>query len=537
MTYATSEEGKPKDKDSSIVDAFLDEEGDTTTVNKGFFERLGLKKKQITPSTITKDHLDYTDEEESEEDENSMESTEEENIVPQTSVSTPTVKPHQYIKAKFSRLMLAQVISTSDPPPDDLGDNSPYGAIWTLRFNKDGQYLASAGQSCTVLVWKLQTTENSIQALDDTPYREYQGHTADILDIAWSKNDFLLSSSMDNTVRLWHVSQNDCLCVFQHLNFVTSVKFHPKDDRFFLSSSMDGRIRIWSIPEKRVAFWNEAPGFKHVTAVGFTLDGKTVIAGSDDGYCYFFETQGLKYNTQISILAKKNKKKGPKVTGIEVMPGMPPTEEKILISTNDSRVRLFNMKDKSLIFKYKGIINTNLQIKATFSDDGYYIISGSEDCHAYIWRTEQTNLTSHLVEESALGDLTLHMPTQSHNSGLSKWLKRRDDESKNNHKSNSKNQTEYFEAHDYTVTAAVFAPAKARQGFKKTNTRRLSAASDMTQEQEGHIIVTADQRGWIKVWRIVSSDDKPSNTRKLLNSTSTMNSSSSSSHGSSSRQK
>lgn len=30
-----------------------------------------------------------------------MESTEEENIVPQTSVSTPTVKPHQYIKASM----------------------------------------------------------------------------------------------------------------------------------------------------------------------------------------------------------------------------------------------------------------------------------------------------------------------------------------------------------------------------------------------------------------------------------------------------
>lgn len=129
---------------------------------------------------------------------------------------------------------------------------------------------------------------------------------------------------------------------------------------------MDGRVRIWNIPEKRVAFWNEVPGFKHVTAVGFTLDGKTVIAGSDDGYCYFFETQGLKYNTQISIRAKKNKKRGPKVTGIEVMPGMPPGEEKILITTNDSRVRLFNMKDKSLMFKYKGILNTSLQIKATF---------------------------------------------------------------------------------------------------------------------------------------------------------------------------
>ena len=38
----------------------------------------------------------------------------------------------------------------------------------------------------------------------------------------------------------------------------------------------------------------------------------------------------------------------------------------ILITTNDSRVRLFNMKDKSLMFKYKGILNTSLQIKATF---------------------------------------------------------------------------------------------------------------------------------------------------------------------------
>jgi WD40 repeat protein len=33
---------------------------------------------------------------------------------------------------------------------------------------------------------------------------------------------------MDKTVRLWHVSQKVCLCVFRHLDVVTSVKFHPK---------------------------------------------------------------------------------------------------------------------------------------------------------------------------------------------------------------------------------------------------------------------------------------------------------------------
>jgi WD40 repeat protein len=33
---------------------------------------------------------------------------------------------------------------------------------------------------------------------------------------------------MDKTVRLWHVSQNVCLCVFRHMDVVTSVRFHPK---------------------------------------------------------------------------------------------------------------------------------------------------------------------------------------------------------------------------------------------------------------------------------------------------------------------
>jgi hypothetical protein len=48
------------------------------------------------------------------------------------------------------------------------------------------------------------------------------------------------------------------------------------------------------------------------------------------------------------------------------MPGMPPGDEKILVSSNDSKVRLYNLKDKSLMFKYKGVENTSLQIKATF---------------------------------------------------------------------------------------------------------------------------------------------------------------------------
>ena len=33
---------------------------------------------------------------------------------------------------------------------------------------------------------------------------------------------------MDKTVRLWHVSRRECLCCFQHIDFVTAIAFHPK---------------------------------------------------------------------------------------------------------------------------------------------------------------------------------------------------------------------------------------------------------------------------------------------------------------------
>lgn len=87
----------------------------------------------------------------------------------------------------------------------------------------------------------------------EKPFCTYTGHTSDLLDVSWSKNYFVLSSSMDKTVRLWHITRNECLCCFQHIDFVTAIVFHPRDDRYFLSGSLDGKLRLWNIPDKKVS--------------------------------------------------------------------------------------------------------------------------------------------------------------------------------------------------------------------------------------------------------------------------------------------
>lgn len=52
-----------------------------------------------------------------------------------------------------------------------------------------------------------------------------------------------------------------------------------------------------------------------VTAVSFAAQGKIAIAGTLTGKCFFFETEGLKYNTQLQIKESSNAKME-KITGI-----------------------------------------------------------------------------------------------------------------------------------------------------------------------------------------------------------------------------
>jgi len=72
--------------------------------------------------------------------------------------------------------------------------------------------------------------------------------------------------------------------------------------------------------------------------------------------------------------------------------------QQLLVSTNDSRVRLFQMETFSQLCKFKGLSNENMQIRSSFSSDGKYVISGSENGFVHIWNT--TNVKAEALEQS-----------------------------------------------------------------------------------------------------------------------------------------
>ncbi|CAN4089521.1 unnamed protein product [Withania somnifera] len=310
------------------------------------------------------------------------------------------------------------------------------GSILTMKFSFDGQYLASAGEDKIVRVWQVVEDERSnevdIPELDpscmyftvnhlsqmaplvtekaksssklkglkktrdsacvvfppkvfrvlEKPLHEFQGHTGEILDLSWSKNNCLLSSSTDKTVRLWQVGHDLCIRVFAHSNYVTCIQFNPMDDEYFISGSIDGKVRIWAVKNCQVMDWTDIRDI--VTAVSYRPDGKGGIIGSMAGSCRFFSLEGHEIQLEEQMcLANKKKSICKRITGFQFFPLDP---SKVMVTCADSHVRILD--GFNVIGKYKGQCTAGNHLSATFTSDGKRIISASEDSNVYVWNCD-----------------------------------------------------------------------------------------------------------------------------------------------------
>ncbi|VVA97730.1 unnamed protein product [Arabis nemorensis] len=307
------------------------------------------------------------------------------------------------------------------------------GSIWSIKFSLDGKYLASAGEDCIIHIWQVVEAErkgellldrpelmllanngspeltatmsprrrgrtsisrkslsldnifvpDSVFGISEKPFCSFQGHLNDVLDLAWSKSQHLLSSSMDKTVRLWHLSSQTCLKVFSHSDYVTCIQFNPVDDKYFISGSLDAKVRVWSIPDRQVVDWYDL--HEMVTSACYTPDGQGALVGSYKGSCRMYSASDnkLQQKSQINLQNKKKKAHQKKITGFQFVPG---SSSEVLVTSSDSRIRVVDGTD--LVNKLKGFRNTSSQISASITADGKYVVSASEDSHVYIWKYE-----------------------------------------------------------------------------------------------------------------------------------------------------
>lgn len=294
--------------------------------------------------------------------------------------------------ARFNKYFLAQTLKTD------------IGAIYSLKWSLDGKYLAAASSNGTIVVWQVVLSSHDRTEIDPDGFQIFKQdpvavfkHQSTINSIDWSPNGFILSSSEDLTVKLWHIDRKDCLHTYKFSGIVTDAKFLRSDDRFFVASLWDGNIYFFSILEKTII--SEKKLDIQITCFDITVtanENTHVLVGGDKGWVYVLDVM-KSFETLATYQIKNKPHECPRVTGIECFyDNHSPSpinaqktsnkmEIKLLVTTNDSRIRLINYSKKSLEVRYSGAENKSSSIKAHVNDNHSFIISGSEDGWVYIW--------------------------------------------------------------------------------------------------------------------------------------------------------
>nr|UNY85609.1 WD40-containting protein [Zea mays] len=311
------------------------------------------------------------------------------------------------------------------------------GAILTMKFSPDGQFLATGGEDGVVRVWGVAQSEDCKIPMDDPscvylkahrqsglgpvdadnekkckvkgvkqsadsacvviptvvfqiskqPLHEFRGHSGDVLNLSWS-NKHLLSASTDKTVRLWEIGSANCITVFPHSNFVTCVQLNPTNENQFISGSIDGKIRVWDIPRCSVIDWVDIRDI--ITAVCYRPDGKGAVVGTITGNCRFYDASDnlLRFETQVELSGKK-KSSLKRITAFEFSPSNP---SKLMVTSADSKVKI--LEGSTVTQNYSGLRTGSCQSLATFTPDGQHIVCASEDSNIYVWNHENQDEAS-----------------------------------------------------------------------------------------------------------------------------------------------
>ncbi len=206
------------------------------------------------------------------------------------------------------------------------------GTIFDLSWSPDGNFLASASNDNSVLIWNLEDGslrkrlaghDSWVQSITWSPdgktiasaskdgsiklwdvnsgelIRILKGHKEIVYKISWCPvNNILASCSRDKTIRLWNTETGDIIGnLLGHKNYVRNVSWSP-DGKTLASSSEDLRIIIWD-PFSGKALKILLGHSHNILALAWTKDCKTLVSGSADKTIRLWD---IKKNTLFRIL-------------------------------------------------------------------------------------------------------------------------------------------------------------------------------------------------------------------------------------------
>ncbi len=174
------------------------------------------------------------------------------------------------------------------------GDISHEGYVYGVSFSADGKTLATVGADNALRLWNIENGR--------LLYENSRAHTGPILDVSFSpaNKHLIATASFDSRVKIWDVTPDQRQIVpvtlIGHTGGVKSVSFSP-DGQTVVSTSFDNTVKLWDLEGKELQTLTGHTA--SVLSASFDKDGKTLASADSNGRIIF-------WNFDLNDLAKRS---------------------------------------------------------------------------------------------------------------------------------------------------------------------------------------------------------------------------------------
>lgn len=238
-----------------------------------------------------------------------------------------------------------------------------------IAYNPNGSCLAVA-DGTTIQIYDTNVRGGSKPNLT----RTLTGHAAQILGLAFSSTNTLVSVSVDQTAKIWDIETGRLLHTTK-MRVGKQLCFAIAPGRMLAADTSFGRVRLWNFQTGEVLKSFE-PGDSWASVLAFTPDEKSLVIGTEKGVLRVMDVATLAVARTIDLDSP--------------IRALAASAEHIVVGYSDGTVARLNFGDQPSVpevKKQKGAINA-----LAFSPDGKQFASASADHSVKVWDSGTLNL-------------------------------------------------------------------------------------------------------------------------------------------------